>query len=321
MVVEIPPVLPPAPPSTKEERIARVSTEVLALKAESDVVLLAHNYQRPEVQDVADFVGDSLGLSRQAAATDRSTIVFAGVHFMAETAKILAPDKTVLIPEPQAGCPMADMITADELRAWRAQYPGVPAVTYVNSSAEVKAESDVCVTSANAVEVVRRLGASRVLFAPDRNLGTWIASKLPEVEFVLWEGFCPTHDQVSAEQVLTASAAHPEAAIIAHPECRPEVSALADEVLSTSQMLAYAASSSAKSFIVVTEEGLLHGLKKAAPGKEFINLTPRMICPNMKLTTLDKVRDSLALHQFEVTVPEDVRVRALAAVERMVSVG
>jgi quinolinate synthase len=191
----------------------------------------------------------------------------------------------------------------------------------VNSSAEVKAETDVCVTSANAVEVVRRLGAPKVLFAPDRNLGAWIASKLPEVEFVLWDGYCPTHEQVTAEAVLAAKREHPHAAVVAHPECRPEVTALADEVLSTSQMLAFAAASAAKSFIVVTEEGLLHGLSKAAPGKEFVNLTPRMICPNMKLTTLDKVRDSLALRQFEITVPEDVRVRALAAVERMVAVG
>ena len=310
-----------AQPEAKAERIAALSAEIAALAAADDVVLLAHNYQRAEIQDVADFVGDSLGLSRQAAATDASTIVFAGVHFMAETAKILAPAKTVLIPEPRAGCPMADMITAEQLRAWRAEYPGVPVVTYVNSSAEVKAESDVCVTSANAVEVVRRLNAKRVLFAPDRNLGTWIASKLPEVEFVLWDGFCPTHDQVTAGQVQAARDEHPGAEVIAHPECRPEVTALADAVLSTSQMLAHAASSAAQTLIVVTEEGLLHGLRRAAPGKEFVNLTPRMLCPNMKLTTLDKVRDSLALGQYEVTVAEDIRLRALAAVERMVAVG
>ena len=297
-----------------------LSTVIRELAVSKNAVILAHNYQRPEVQDVADFVGDSLGLARTAAATDAGVIIFCGVHFMAETAKILAPDRTVVFPEMRAGCPMADMITAEQARAWRAEYPGVPLVTYVNTSAEVKAESDVCVTSANAVEVVRRLGAPRVLFAPDRNLGMWISSKLPDVEFVLWEGFCPTHDQVTAEQVLAARAEHPDAVILAHPECRPDVSALADQVLSTSQMLAYAASSAATSFIVVTEEGLLHGLRKAAPGKEFVNLTPTMICPNMKLTTLEKVRDSLALQQFEVTVPEDIRVRALTAVERMVAV-
>ena len=307
-----------ASPETPTRPLAE---EVRELVAERGAVLLAHNYQRAEIQDVADFVGDSLGLSRQAAATDARTIVFAGVHFMAETAKILAPEKTVLIPEPRAGCPMADMITAEQLRTWRADYPDVPVVTYVNSSAEVKAESDVCVTSANAVEVVRRLGAPKVLFAPDRNLGTWIASKLPDVEFVLWEGFCPTHDQVTAEQVLAARDAHPGAEVLVHPECRPEVTALADAVLSTSQMLARAESSAAQAFIVVTEEGLLHGLRKAAPGKTFVNLTPRMLCPNMKLTTLAKVRDALAYRQFEVDVEPVIAARARTAVERMVAVG
>jgi quinolinate synthase len=304
-----------------EERAASLAEEVRELAAAQGAVLLAHNYQRAEVQDVADFVGDSLGLSRQAAATGARTIVFAGVHFMAETAKILAPDKTVLIPEPRAGCPMADMITAEQLRAWRAEYPGVPVATYVNSSAEVKAESDVCVTSANAVEVVRSLRSKRVLFAPDRNLGTWIASKLPEVEFVLWDGFCPTHDQVTAEQVQSAREANPGAEVLVHPECRPEVTALADAVLSTSQMLARAAASPATAFVVVTEDGLLHGLRKAAPEKAFVNLTPRMLCPNMKLTTLEKVRDALAYQQFAVDVEPDVAARARVAVERMVAVG
>jgi quinolinate synthase len=304
-----------------EERAASLAEEVRELAAAQGAVLLAHNYQRAEVQDVADFVGDSLGLSRQAAATGARTIVFAGVHFMAETAKILAPDKTVLIPEPRAGCPMADMITAEQLRAWRAEYPGVPVATYVNSSAEVKAESDVCVTSANAVEVVRSLRSKRVLFAPDRNLGTWIASKLPEVEFVLWDGFCPTHDQVTAEQVQSAREANPGAEVLVHPECRPEVTALADAVLSTSQMLARAAASPATAFVVVTEDGLLHGLRKAAPEKAFVNLTPRMLCPNMKLTTLEKVRDALAYQQFAVDVEPHIAARARVAVERMVAVG
>jgi len=305
----------------RAERDVELAAEIRELVAANDAVLLAHNYQRSEVQDVADIVGDSLGLSRQAAATDASVIVFAGVHFMAETAKILAPDKTVLIPEPRAGCPMADMITAEQVIAWRQQFPGVPVVTYVNSSAEVKAESDTCVTSANAVEVIERLGARRILFAPDRNLAAWVASKLPHVEVIAWEGFCPTHDQVTAEQVLAARAEHPDAEVIAHPECRPEVTALADAVLSTSQMLAYAARSAADTLIVVTEEGLLHGLRKAAPGKTFVNLIPRMICPNMKLTTIEKVRDALALGQYAIEVEPQVRERALAAVERMVAVG
>jgi len=298
---------------------AALSAEIRELARESGAVILAHNYQRAEVQDVADFVGDSLGLSRTAAATDAGTIVFAGVHFMAETAKILAPEKRVLSPEPRAGCPMADMITGPLLAAWKAEHPGVPVVTYVNSSAAVKAESDVCVTSANAVDVVRALGAARILFAPDRNLGSWVARSLPDVDVVLWDGWCPTHDDVTTEQVMSARAAHPDALVLAHPECRPEVVDLADAVLSTSQMLSFAAESTSREFIVVTEAGLLHGLAKAAPGKRFFELAPRMLCPNMKLTTLAKVRDCLKTGSGEVLVAEDVRVRALRAVERMVA--
>jgi len=298
-----------------------LSAEIRQLARERGAIILAHNYQRAEVQDVADFVGDSLGLSRQAALTDAGIIIFAGVHFMAETAKILSPSKTVLMPEPRAGCPMADMITGDALVAWKAEHPGVPVVTYVNSSADVKAVSDVCVTSANAVAVVRALGASRILFAPDKNLGSWVARSLPDVDVELWEGWCPTHDDVTAEQVVAAREAHPQAAVIAHPECRPDVVDLADAVLSTSQMLAFAASSSADEFIVVTEAGLIHALQKAAPGKRFHELRPRMLCPNMKLTTLQKVRDCLADLSGEVVVSEDVRVAALGAVERMVAIG
>ena len=299
---------------------AALSAEIRELARNSGTLILAHNYQRAEVQDVADLVGDSLGLSRAAAETSAHTIVFAGVHFMAETAKILAPAKRVLIPEPRAGCPMADMITGPALAAWKAEHPGVAVVTYVNSSAEVKAQSDVCVTSANAVAVVRALGADRILFAPDRNLGSWVARSLPRVEVMLWDGWCPTHDDVTAGQVVAARAEHPGALVLAHPECRPEVVDLADAVQSTSQMLSFAAENPAREFIVVTESGLLHGLRRAAPDKAFFELAPRMLCPNMKLTTLVKVRDCLRDGTGEVTVPEDVRVRALRAVERMVAV-
>lgn len=298
---------------------AALSAEIRELANQRGAVILAHNYQRAEVQDVADFVGDSLGLSRTAAATDAGTIVFAGVHFMAETAKILAPAKRVLSPEPRAGCPMADMITGPALSAWKAEHPGVPVVTYVNSSAEVKAESDVCVTSANAVDVVRALGAERILFAPDRNLGSWVARSLPDVDVLLWDGWCPTHDDVTAQQVAAARGEHPDALVLAHPECRADVVDLADAVLSTSQMLLFAAENQAREFIVVTEAGLLHGLSKAAPGKRFFELAPRMLCPNMKLTTLTKVRDCLRTGSGEVLVAEDIRVRALRAVERMVA--
>ncbi len=300
---------------------AAIHDEIRALAAERDAVIIAHNYQRPEVQDVADFVGDSLGLARQAAATDASVIVFAGVHFMAETAKILSPDKTVLMPEPRAGCPMADMLTGEQLAAWREGHPGVPVVTYVNSSAEVKALSDICCTSANAVEVVRSLRADRILFGPDKNLAAWVGSQLPGVEVIAWDGWCPTHEDVTVEQVREAAARHPSAEIVAHPECRPEVCAMATAVLSTSQMLRWAESSPAEEFIVVTEEGLLHGLAKAAPGKRFVNLTPRMLCPNMKVTTIEKVRDSLAGMRTAIEVDAEVARRALGAVERMVAVG
>ncbi|MBI5230550.1 MAG: quinolinate synthase NadA [Coriobacteriales bacterium] len=298
-----------------------LSREIRELAKERDAIILAHTYQRAEVQDVADLVGDSLGLAREAAATDASVIVFAGVHFMAETAKILAPDRTVLLPEPRAGCPMADMLTADQLRAWKAEYPGVPVVTYVNSTAEVKAESDVCVTSANAVAVVRSLDTQKILFAPDRNLGHWIARSLPDVEVVLWDGWCPTHEQVTPEQVREARGAHPDAVVLAHPECRPEVVDLADHVLSTSQMIRHVASSDAPEFVIVTETGIVHGLQKAAPGKAFHELAPRMICPNMKLTTLEKVRASLAEGLGEIDVDEVIATRARAAVERMVAIG
>ncbi|HEY5275934.1 MAG TPA: quinolinate synthase NadA, partial [Coriobacteriia bacterium] len=240
--------------------------EIRALASEKRAVILAHNYQRAEVQDVADFVGDSLGLSRTASDTDADVIIFCGVHFMAETAKILAPGKTVVLPVIDAGCPMADMITAEKLAAWKAELPGVPVVTYVNSTAEVKALTDVCCTSANAPQVVRSLGVDRVLFAPDRNLAHWVAEQVPGVEVIAWQGFCPTHERIRAEHVVVAKEAHPDAEVLAHPECRPEVLELADAVLSTSGMLRRAAESPATDFIVVTEEGLLHGLEKAAPG-------------------------------------------------------
>jgi quinolinate synthase len=295
--------------------------QIRELAIERDAVLLAHNYQRPEVQDVADFVGDSLGLSRLAAETRASVIVFAGVHFMAETASILAPDKTVVLPEYRAGCPMADMITPDALREWRERYPGVPVVTYVNSSADVKALSDVCVTSANAVQVVRALGAGRIIFAPDRNLAAWVAQQLPEVEIVAWPGFCPTHDRVTPGMVTHAIGEHPDAEVLVHPECRPEVTALATAVLSTSQMIRRATESSAAEFVIVTEQGLLHALQKAAPGKHFFELDPPLVCPNMKRTTLESVLRALETLEPRITVPEDIRTAALKAVQRMVEIG
>ncbi|MBN1193708.1 MAG: quinolinate synthase NadA, partial [Coriobacteriia bacterium] len=272
---------------------ADLAAEVRELAHERNAVIFAHNYQRAEVQDVADVVGDSLELARRAATSEADVIVLAGVRFMAETAKILAPDKTVLLPRSDAGCPMADMITAKQLAEWKAANPGVPVVMYVNSSAEVKALTDVCCTSANAVEVVRSLGAPRVLFGPDRNLGSWVASKLPDVELLLWDGYCPVHDRVSLEAVREAREGHAGAVVVAHPECRPDVSDSADAVLSTSQMLRHVERNDVASVVVVTEAGLVHGLEKVAPGVEFVGVEPEMVCQDMKLTRLEDVRDAL----------------------------
>lgn len=295
--------------------------EVRILARDRKAVIFAHNYQRAEVQAVADVVGDSLELARRAAAVNAEVIVLAGVRFMAESAAILAPGKTVLLPRPDAGCPMADMITAGQLAEWKAENPGVPVVMYVNSSAEVKALTDVCCTSANAVEVVRSLGVPRVLFGPDRNLGRWIAGQVPDVEVTVWNGCCPIHDRVSLEMVREAKAAHPGAPVIAHPECRPEVSAEADAVLSTSQMIRWAQKAGEPEVIVVTEGGLLTGLAKAAPNTRFIGIIPAMICPNMKLTGLEDVRDALRDLTGQVVVPDEVATAARASLERMTAIG
>lgn len=298
------------------DAVARIRSLADAKRA----VILAHNYQRAEVQDLADFVGDSLGLSRQAAATDAEMVVFCGVDFMAETAKILSPSKTVLLPEQDAGCPMAQMITPEGLRALKAEHPGIPVVCYVNSSAAVKAESDICCTSANASPVVLSLDADEVIFVPDRNLGSWVARQTG-VEVIPWPGYCPTHDRIMAEDVRALMARHPDAGFMCHPECRPDVTDLAHAVLSTSQMIEWAKTAPFTVIIVGTEAGLLHRLSKDSPDKEFILASPRAVCPNMKLTRLESVADALEYCQYEVTVPEDIRVRALAAVERMVAIG
>ncbi len=301
---------------TDEEFIA----EIARLRAERGAVILAHNYQRPEIQDIADFTGDSLGLSRQAAATEADVIIFCGVHFMAETAYILSPDKVVVLPEIEAGCMMADMITVDGLLELKAAHPGVPVVCYVNSSAAVKAESDICCTSANAVAVANAIDADEIIMIPDRNLGYWVAQQTGK-KVIPWDGFCPTHEYITVEQVEAARKRFPDAVVMVHPECRPEVTAIADAVLSTSQMFGLAATSDATDFIVGTELGIGHGLAKANPAKCFHFPTDETICPNMKVITLAKVAESLATLQPRVTVDEETRLRALAAVQRMVELG
>ena len=290
------------------------------LKQERGAVILAHNYQCGEVQDLADFAGDSLGLSIKAGETDADVIVFCGVKFMAETAAILSPEKTVLLPEKSAGCPMADMINAEQLRGLKQDHPDALVVCYVNSTAEVKAESDYCCTSANAVEVVNSLPADkRIIFVPDRNLGQFVAERTGR-DLVLWPGYCTTHVVITADDIVSARAEHPDAIVMAHPECTAPVRELADELLSTGQMLKFAAKSTAKEFIVATEIGIIHALKKQNPQAEFFGATQRAICPNMKKITLDKVIGSLEDMQHKITVPDDIRTRAKKALDRMVEI-
>jgi quinolinate synthase len=293
--------------------------EIRRLAAERDALILAHNYQRDEIQALADICGDSLGLSQEAARTDRQVIVFCGVHFMAESAAILAPEKTVLLPRPDAGCPMADMITADGVRLMRAQHPGAPVVTYVNSSAAVKAESDICCTSANAVRVVNSLPDAEVILTPDRNLGMYIARHTSK-RCHLWDGYCPTHERLTVADVRQTLADYPDAVFMAHPECPPEVLDLADHVCSTSGMYSYARQSPAKRFIVGTEAGILYRLRLENPDKEFILPTTRLICPNMKLTSLEDVRAALLTMSPRITVPADIRERARLTLDRMLAV-
>ena len=300
--------------------LARLADEVRELKARRNAVILSHLYQRPEIQDIADYVGDSLGLSQNAARTEAEVIVFCGVHFMAESAAILCPDRIVLLPEEDAGCPMADMVTAEDLRRRKAELGDVIVVCYINSSAEVKAESDICCTSANAVKVVDRIPPDRrILFIPDRHLGHYVARRTGR-ELILWEGYCPTHERLTAAEVLAAKQAHPGAVVMVHPECRPEVIDLADVVASTSGMLRHARESGAREFIVGTETGILHQLQKQCPGKRFYPASEKMVCPNMKATTLDKVKRALETLEPRVTVPSDVRARALASLERMLEI-
>lgn len=292
--------------------------ELKRLKRERNAIILAHNYQPPEIQDLADLCGDSLELSIRASRTDAEVIVFCGVHFMAETASILSPQKTVLLPRTSAGCPMADMVTPAALHAKLKTLSPMPVVTYVNSSAAVKALSTVCCTSANVVEVVESLEADEVLMIPDRNLARYAAARTrKKVHF--WDGFCPIHDRLTPEQVGLAREAHPHAVLMAHPECRPEVLALADVILSTSGMIQYAKKAKAGEFLVGTEAGLLYPLRTACPDKLFFPVAPHMVCPDMKKISPEDVLQCLSRLSGEVRVPEAIRLPALNAVERMIA--
>jgi quinolinate synthase len=293
--------------------------EIRGLLNKRNGVLLAHNYMRDEVQEIADITGDSLALSIEAAKTGAEVIVFCGVHFMAESASILSPGKTVLLPRLDAGCPMADMVTSEELLEMKMKHPGVPVVTYVNSSAAVKAISDICCTSANAVRVIQSLPDAEVIFVPDRNLGRYVAGFSDKI-FHFWEGFCPTHERLNPDVVLRLKAEYPDALFVCHPECNPAVSALADHVCSTSGMYDYCRKSPAGRFIIGTEAGILYRLRKESPDKEFILASPALICPNMKLTSLEDIRASLQTMEPVVKVPEDIRIPAKRALDRMLAI-
>jgi len=297
----------------------RLKQKISRLKEELKAVIVAHNYQRAEVQDIADFVGDSLELSRQCVKVDGEIIVFCGVRFMAESAAILNPDRTVLLSDGSAGCPLADMINTDELREWKQRYPGAPVVCYINSSAEIKAESDVCCTSANGVQIVNSMPSNDILFVPDKNLGHYISTQTKK-NIALYPGFCYVHHRLKPEQVKLAKQLHPEAQVIVHPECRPEVIALAEAALSTSQMLRYVKASSHKSFIIGTEEGILHRLRLENPDNSFYLISNSQICIDMKKTTLETVVRTMETRQNIITVPEEVSLKAKQAVERMLAI-
>lgn len=324
--------------------IAALRDKISKLKKDLNAIILAHNYQRPEVQDIADITGDSLELSRAAARTDYQVIVFCGVHFMAESASILSPDKTVLLPELTAGCPMADMVTvkgprktrrdfytdklgiafefADEftLLDMKKKYPGVPVVAYVNTSAAVKAESDICCTSSNVVKVVDSLKEDTVICIPDRNLSAY-AAKRTKKKIISWDGFCNVHQgHLDIEDVNKARAAHPDAVLVVHPECPPEIQDMADQIASTSGMLRFCKESNHKEFIIGTEEGLLHRLRKESPDKKFYLVSNEMVCPNMKRTKLESVVAAMEKMQYVIKVPEDVRVKARRALDRMLEI-
>ncbi len=294
-------------------------TEIRRLASEKKAVILAHNYQRYEVQQAADLVGDSLGLSQQAAKTDAKMIVFAGVFFMAESAKILSPRKRVVMPVLEAGCPLADTLTVDSLRKMRKDHPGAPVVCYINTTAAVKAECDICCTSANMLKVVESLPDRKILFVPDKNMGRYLQTQSSK-ELVLWKGVCPTHHRLRKEHVLELKARHPGAPFIAHPECRLEVLELADAVRSTTGFFQFVAQSSATEFIIGTETGVLPRMRAENPGKTFLAASEEMVCPNMKMTTLEDVLAVLETGQNEVVVPGEVAGRAVTALQRMIAV-
>jgi quinolinate synthase len=305
---------------TRAENLDALQQRILELKKERHAIVLGHNYQRKEVQDVSDFLGDSYGLSVQASKTDARVIVFCGVDFMAESAKILNPEKTVLHPNLNAKCPMAAMVDVKSLRELKAEHPGAPVVSYVNTSADVKAESDICCTSANAVKIVKSLPEKKIIFVPDTNLGLYVQRFVKDKEIVLWPGYCPTHVNIKVEDLRELKKRHPNAEILVHPECTPDVIDFADYAYSTEGIIRHVVSSPRKEFIIGTEANMLHRLRKEAPGKVLYEV-PNATCPNMREITLEDVRDSLEKMRYKIELPADIIKRAKVPLERMIAAG
>ncbi|GFZ29568.1 quinolinate synthase [Clostridium zeae] len=291
--------------------------EIQALKTEKDAIILAHYYQRPEVQEIADYIGDSYYLSKIAKDSDKNTIVFCGVKFMAESAKILSPHKKVLLPALDAGCPMADMATAEKILEYRSKYPKAAVVCYINSSAEVKAVSDICCTSSNALKIINSIENEQIIFLPDKNLASYIQEKVPNKEIIPWPGFCITHRRIQVEEILTAKDSIDDLLILAHPECEKEIRDLSDFIGSTSEIIDYATSSNNKNFLIATEEGVIHELKKRNPNKKFFTPRGGLMCINMKKTSLKDVRDVLLFEKNEILLDEELRINAFDCLMRM----
>ncbi|MED1786936.1 quinolinate synthase NadA [Brevibacillus laterosporus] len=301
----------------KKQRDAELRERLFQLKEERNAIILAHFYQRPEIQEVADFIGDSFGLAQKAKETKADVILFCGVHFMGESAKILNPNKTVIIPDERAGCPMADMVNVEGLRKVKAQHPNAKVVAYINTSADVKAETHICCTSSNAQRVIESVDSDEIIWVPDKNLGHYV-SQFTSKKMIIWEGYCNTHDQLSVQDIMLMKAEHPEALVVVHPECRPEVVALADYVGSTTGILKFCRESNQKEFIIGTEDGTRYMLEKDSPNKQFYFAS--MVCPNMKVNTLKKCVEALETLKPQIYVPEHVANAARASLERMLEV-
>lgn len=303
----------------RAEQNRELRERLTQLKKERNAIILAHYYQRDEIQEVADFRGDSFLLAQKAAQTDAEVIVFCGVHFMGESAKILAPDKTVLIPDERAGCPMADMVNVDGLRKLKAQHPNAKVVTYINSSAEIKAETDICCTSSNAIKVIQSLDAEEIIWVPDKNLGDYV-QRHTDKKLIIWEGYCNTHDMLTVKDVVEMKEKYPDAQFVVHPECRPEVVAMGDFVGSTTALLEYCRASDCRQFIVGTEDGTGYQLRKDSPDKEFYFATKFLVCPNMKVNNLKKLVKCLGTMQPQIYVPPHIADKARLSLERMLQV-